>query len=96
MKKKVKKFIIYLIVVFIAFYLLSFFAMPHCDCGGCCAGCPGDCNRIDLPFTIYYWGVNELTYEPLSQFTPTGLISNLVFWLIVLSFGYWFILRKKN
>ena len=49
-----------IVTAIILFSPLSLSSMVQCFCGGCCVGCPGDCNTIGAPFAYYYWGVNGI------------------------------------
>jgi hypothetical protein len=73
---------------------LSFSSTVHCLCGGCCVGCPGDCNTIGAPFVYYYWGVNGLSSEVVNQISTFGIIADIIIWGILMFLIYRFIYKK--
>ncbi|MBN1969287.1 MAG: hypothetical protein JW870_07960 [Candidatus Delongbacteria bacterium] len=73
---------------------LSLSNMVHCNCGGCCIGCPGDCNTIGAPFAYYYWGVNGISGEVINQISTFGIIADIVIWGILMFLIYRFIYKK--
>ena len=68
----------------------------HCFCGGCCVGCPGDCNNVGTPFLIYYWGQNGLSNKVISEFSPIGALINLIIWAVLMFIIYKFIWKRLN
>lgn len=77
-----KKLIILLAIIVTAIIFLSplSFSRRHCECGGCCIGCPGDCNAIGAPFALYYWGANGLSGEIVNQLSAFGLLADVIAW----------------
>ena len=65
-----------------------------CDCGGCCVGCPGDCNAIGLPFMVYYEGVNDISKEEVNQLFIPGILTNIIVWAILMFLIYKFVYKK--
>jgi hypothetical protein len=66
----------------------------HCECGGCCVGCPGDCNTIGAPFEYYYWGVNGMSGEVVNQISTFGIIADIILWGILMFLIHRFIYKK--
>jgi hypothetical protein len=94
-KKLIISIIVAIIVTAILFLLpISLSSMAHCKCGGCCTGCPGDCNTIGAPFALYYGGVNRISGEIVSQISPFGLIADIIAWGILMFLIYKFIYKK--
>jgi hypothetical protein len=68
----------------------------HCLCGGCCVGCPGDCEfTMGTPITYYYAGVNGLSGEVVNQFSFSGFITDAILWGILMFLLYRFVCRKR-
>jgi len=66
----------------------------YCECGGCCVGCPGDCNTIGAPFAYYYWGVNDMSGEVVNQISTLGIIVDIIIGGILMFLIYRFIYKK--
>ncbi len=77
--QKVISIVLWVLIIVIVFLSpISLSNMAKCFCGGCCKGCPGDCNSIGAPFAIYYWGVNNISGETVNEFSIPGFIIDLV------------------
>lgn len=96
-KKLILSIILGIIVTAIIFLSpISLSSMMKCFCGGCCVGCPGDCNAIGAPFALYYWGVNGISGGVVNQLSVFGLIADIIVWGILMFLIYRFIYKKKN
>ena len=94
-----KKLIISIVLAIIVTAIISLLplsssSMVHCLCGGCCVGCPGDCNTIGAPFAYYYWGVNDLSGEVVNQISIFGIIVDIIILGILMFLIYKFIYKK--
>ncbi|PIP28015.1 MAG: hypothetical protein COX29_03410 [Candidatus Moranbacteria bacterium CG23_combo_of_CG06-09_8_20_14_all_35_22] len=87
-------FIAVIVTVIIFLSPISLSNMVHCQCGGCCVGCPGDCNTKGAPFAYYYWGVNGMDGEVVNQISTFGIIADTIIWGIFMFFIYKFIYKK--
>ena len=94
-KKLIISIVVAIIVTAIIFLSpLSLSSMVHCKCGGCCVGCPGDCNTMGAPFAYYYWGVNGISGEVVNQISTFGIIADIIIWGILMFLIYRFIYKK--
>ena len=94
-KNLIISIIVAVIVTAIIFLLpFSLSSMVHCGCGGCCVGCPGDCNTIGAPFAYYYWGVNGLSGEVVNQISTFGIIADIIIWGILMFLIHRFIYKR--
>jgi len=73
-KTKIKLIILVFMIMIILFSPVSLAILVKCLCGGCCVGCPGDCNTIGAPFAYYYWGTNVMSGEVVKQISVFGAI----------------------
>ena len=83
-----------IVTVIISLSPLSLSSTIHCWCGGCCVGCPGDCNTIGAPFAYYYWGVNNLSGEVINQISIFGIIIDIIIEGFLILLIYRFIYKK--
>jgi hypothetical protein len=82
-------------IIFLSpFSLSKLLERGHCECGGCCIGCPGDCNTIGTPFEYYYWGVNGVSGEVVNQISTFGIIIDVIIWGILMLLVYRFIYKR--
>lgn len=65
-----------------------------CLCGGCCIGCPADCNTIGTPIAYSYWGINKISGEVVNQISTFGIITDIFIWIILMFLIYKFIYKK--
>lgn len=94
-KKLVISIVLAIIVTAVIFlFPTSLSNIVHCGCGGCCVGCPGDCDTIGTPFAHYYWGVNGMTGEIVNHLSTFGLIADIIVWTILMFLVYRFIYKK--
>jgi|GEM_PF-2746655 hypothetical protein len=94
-KKLIVSIVVAIIVTAIIFLSpLSLSSTEHCFCGGCCIGCPGDCNTIGAPFAYYYWGVNDITDDIVNQISTFGIIVDIIIFGILMFLIYRFIYKK--
>jgi len=88
-KKRDKSFIpLAIAAVITAIMLLSPISLMsdmHCECGGCCSGCPGDCTAFGAPLPLYYFGTNDITGVETNEFFIPGAIVNFVVWIVLMA-----------
>jgi hypothetical protein len=99
-KKYTIIFILLIIGISILIFLNNFGSLStylgHCKCGGCCKGCPGDCDfAIGFPFTYYYSGQNNLSYESISEISKFGIVADIIIWITSIIVLY-FLINKKS
>jgi hypothetical protein len=67
----------------------------QCLCGGCCLGCPGDCElNVGFPVIYYASGFNEFEGN-VRLFSFSGLIVDVAVWAILLFLIYRFIYKRR-
>lgn len=94
--KSVVAIILAILVTLIIFLSpISFSSFITCKCGGCCEGCPGDCEALGTPLAYFYWGENKTTGDVVSKFSVLGLSVDLVVLFLVLVIGYRIYFKKR-
>lgn len=82
------RFIITAVLITIFVFLNTIWSLSSffkCLCGGCCIGCPGDCNTIGFPLAYYYWGTNWISGDYVSEFSFPNIMVDIVVWIISLA-----------
>lgn len=98
MNKKALFFIILGVTVILVILIAprSLSNLVHCRCGGCCTGCPGDCNTIGAPFAYYYYGINGISQEKINKINIPGIILDGIILAVLIAIIYRIVSGKKS